>query len=153
MLTGERADDTVLPGIRDHLAPLTRLHLRVDPGHFLRIGSNGGFDEQALEGMIEVPVIDDVLVVPDDLSGVGVDCGVVVEYVKLLPASVNLGAGMVTEVPTKMRLSSGSLGTIQVPTCQPWPWARRPRSRSLVLPAAESSAFSRLPSRWRRHAR
>ena len=86
--------NTVLPGTRDHLAPLTRLHLRVDPGHFLRIGSNGGFDEQALEGMIEVPVIDDVLVVPDDLSGVGVDgqCAVVVEVREVVARERELGA-------------------------------------------------------------
>ena len=60
--------------------------------------------------MIEVPVIDDVLVVPDDLSGVGVERerGVVVEVREVVARERELGAGMVTEVPTKMRLSSGS---------------------------------------------
>ena len=39
----------------------------------LRIGRDGRVDEQALERMVEVPVIDDVLEVPDDLARVRVD--------------------------------------------------------------------------------
>ena len=63
----------VLPGMPgDDLAPLARLHLRVDPRHFARIRRDGGVDEHALERMIEIPVIDEVLVVPDDLAGVGI---------------------------------------------------------------------------------
>ena len=63
----------VLPGM-----PVTTL--RRSPGRSLgliqvtcaRIGRHGGIDQQPLERMIEIPVIDDVLVIPDDLSGVGV---------------------------------------------------------------------------------
>ena len=63
------------------LAPLARLDARVDPRHLFRIRRDGGLDQQPLERMIEIPVIDDVLVVPDDLAGVGVERerGVVVE--------------------------------------------------------------------------
>ena len=69
----ERVDDAGLAGdAGDDLAPLARLDLRVDPRHFVRVRRDRGLDEQALERMIEVPVIDDVLVVPDDLAGVGV---------------------------------------------------------------------------------
>ena len=64
----------VLPGMPVMtLRRLARLDLRVDPRHFLRVGRDRRFDEQALERMIEIPVIDDVLVVPHDLAGVGVD--------------------------------------------------------------------------------
>ena len=38
-----------------------------------RVGGYGGVDQDAFEGMIEIPMIDDVLVIPDDLAGVGVD--------------------------------------------------------------------------------
>jgi hypothetical protein len=52
--------------------------------------------------MIEIPVIDDVLVVPDDLAGVDVERErrVVVEVLASLPPSMNFGAGIVTDVPT-----------------------------------------------------
>ena len=50
-------------------------------GDFLRIRRDRGLDQQPLEGMIVIPVIDDVLVVPHDLAGVGVQGqrGVVVQ--------------------------------------------------------------------------
>ncbi len=58
-------------------------------------------DQQAFEGMIEIPVIDDVLVVPDNLSGIGVQRqrAVVVEICLVVTTSMNLGAGEVTDVP------------------------------------------------------
>ena len=51
--------------------------------------------------MIEVPVIDGVLVVPDRLAGLGAqrERGVVVQVLLVVAASMNFGAGAVTDVP------------------------------------------------------
>ena len=92
------------------LRRLARLDLRVDPRHLLRVGRDRGLDQQALERMIEIPVIDDVLVVPDDLAGVGVERQrrVVVEVRACrCRRAMNFGAGIVTDVPTKIRFSLG----------------------------------------------
>ena len=40
------------------------------------IRRDGGIHENSFEWMIEIPVIHDVLVVPDDLAGVGVQASV-----------------------------------------------------------------------------
>ena len=58
----------VLPGmpvtICRHLAALD---LRVDPAHLVGIGRDGGIHEDALEDVIEIPVVArKMLVVPDD---------------------------------------------------------------------------------------
>ena len=78
----------VLPGhARDDLARLAAAHAGIDPLHRVRIRCDDGIDEQPLERMIEIPVIDDVLEVPDDLARIGVECQrrVVVEV--LLPVA------------------------------------------------------------------
>jgi hypothetical protein len=63
-------------------------------------GETGGIDQQALEGMIEIPIVDDMLVIPNNLVGLRVrrERRVVIEIL-LVVASRNLGAGEVTEVP------------------------------------------------------
>ena len=54
-----------------------------------------GLHEQPLERMIEIPVIDDVLVVPDDLAGVGVERErrVVIEVLLVVAAERELRRG------------------------------------------------------------
>ena len=56
-----------------HLADLARPDARVDPAHRVRVGRDGGVEQDALEGMVEVPVVVHVLVVPADLAGVDVE--------------------------------------------------------------------------------
>ena len=69
----ERVDDARLAGNpRDDFAPLAAADARVDPRHLVAVGSYGRLDEQPLVRVIEIPVIDDVLVVPNDLARVGV---------------------------------------------------------------------------------
>ena len=46
---------------------------RVDPAHLVRVGRHRGVHEDALEGMVEIPVVVQVLVVPADLAGVDVE--------------------------------------------------------------------------------
>ena len=64
----------VLPGM-----PVTTLrrspgsNARIDPRDLARIRRDGRVDEQPLERMVEIPVIDEMLVVPDDLAGLGVE--------------------------------------------------------------------------------
>ena len=41
-------------------------------GDVTRVGRHSGVHKHSFEGMIEIPVVDNVLVVPHDLSGVGV---------------------------------------------------------------------------------
>jgi hypothetical protein len=38
-----------------------------------RVGVDGGVDQQTFEWVIEVPVVVQMLVIPDDLTGVGVE--------------------------------------------------------------------------------
>ena len=69
----QRVNDAGLAGnTGDHFAPLARLDLRIDPGHLARIRRDGCVDQQPLKRMIEIPVIDHVLVIPDDLAGIGI---------------------------------------------------------------------------------
>ena len=64
----------VLPGnARDHLALLAGAHARIDPRDLARIGSDGRVDEQALERVIEIPVVEQMLVVPIDLAVAGIE--------------------------------------------------------------------------------
>ena len=72
----------VLPGmpvITRRSSP--RLQPRVDPGDGGRVRPHCGVDQQALEGVVEVPTVVQVLVVPGDLPRVGVEGegGVVVQ--------------------------------------------------------------------------
>ena len=138
----ERVDDAGLAGdAGDHLAPLARLDLRgLIHAHFLRVGRDRGLHQQPLEGMVEVPVIDDVLVVPDDLAGVGVERErrVVVQVLLVVAARMNFGAGIVTDVPTKIEVQSPgrSSAPSRCPTCQRSPSARRPTSRRPARPGS-----------------
>ena len=85
----------VLPGM-----PV--ITLRRSPGlifgliqHVARVGRDGRVHEQAFEGVVEIPVIDDMLVVPHDLSGVGVqgERGVVIEVLHVVAAEDELWRG------------------------------------------------------------
>src|SRR6185503_16124006 len=92
----ERVDDAGLAGhARDDLAPLAAAHARVDPLHGLGIRCDDGVDEQTLERMVEIPVVDDVLEVPDDLARVGVERErrVVIEVLLLIAAEHVLRRG------------------------------------------------------------
>ena len=119
-------------------------HPRVDPAHRRRVsGAHGGVDEQPLERMVEIPVIDDVLVVPDDLAGVGVERQrrVVVEVLLVVAAEHELRRRRrhrradVDQVQLRDRSSAPS-------TCRRASasrTARRPRFRCRARPASESS--------------
>ena len=62
----ERVDDAGLAGdAGQHPADLSRLDPRVDPAHLGRVGRDRGVHEDALEGMVEIPVVVQVLVVPE----------------------------------------------------------------------------------------
>ena len=93
----------VLPG----MPVITR---RFSPGLILGLihatsfgfGATAVSTQQPLERVVEVPVIDDVLVVPHDLAGVGVQapawsCGT--GSCLSLPPSMYFGAGDDTDVP------------------------------------------------------
>ena len=85
----QRVDDPGLARDAGHHSPaLARLQLRVDPGDLLRVGRNGRIHQKALEGVVQIPVIDHVLVVPHDLAGVGVQGqrGVVVQVLLVVAA-------------------------------------------------------------------
>ena len=65
----ERVDEPRLAGDAGHDAALfAAAQARIDPRHLARVGCDGRVDQHALERMIEVPVIDGVLVVPDRLA-------------------------------------------------------------------------------------
>ena len=69
----EGVDDARLAGnAGHHPAHLARVQPRVDPAHRGRVRPHRGIDQQALERVVEVPVVVHVLVVPDDLAGVAV---------------------------------------------------------------------------------
>ncbi len=92
----ERVDDAGLAGnAGEHLPFLARLESRIDPRHLFRVRRHDGIDDEALERMIEIPVIDDVLVVPDDLAGVGIQRqrGVVVQVLLVVAAEQELRRG------------------------------------------------------------
>ena len=86
---------------RHHLAPFTGLDSWIDPAHLALVRNDGSVNEKPLETMVEIPVIHHVLVIPDDLAGIGIQCQVELWYRYFLsvPASMNLGAGEVTDVP------------------------------------------------------
>ena len=88
-LAVEGVDDAGLAGdAGHHPALLARLQPGVDPGDGVGVGGDGGVDEQPLEGVVEVPVVVQVLVVPPDLAGVGVEGeGRVVVQVRQLGAA------------------------------------------------------------------
>ncbi len=97
----ERVDDAGLArDAGEHLAHLAGLMFGVDPRH-LAGGRHLGVDEDAIERVVEVPMIDDVLVVPHDLAGVGVQSQRrgVVEIGLVVAGQQNFGVGPVTEVP------------------------------------------------------
>ena len=63
----------VLPGNSGHhLAPLAGPQPRIDPGDLAGIRRHRRIHQQPFKGMIEIPVIHDVLVIPDDLAGIRV---------------------------------------------------------------------------------
>ena len=65
----ERVDEPRLAGDAGHDAALfAAAQARIDPRHLARVGCDGRVDQHALERMIEVPMIDGVLVVPDRLA-------------------------------------------------------------------------------------
>src|SRR6185295_8958180 len=68
-LAVQRVDDAGLArDAGDYLAPLTGLEPRIDPADLARIGRDRSVDQQSLERMVEIPVIDQMLVVPNDLA-------------------------------------------------------------------------------------
>ncbi len=70
----QRVDEPGLSGYPgNHPALLARFDGGIDPGHFSGGRCNGRIDQQTLEWMIEIPVIDDVLKVPDDLAGIDIE--------------------------------------------------------------------------------
>ena len=82
-------------------------------------GGDRGVDDQALEGMVDVPVVVQVLVVSSGSRRVGVEGQrrIVVQVRVLDAARRNFGAGEVTDVPTKTRFRSRSmLGAVNDPT-------------------------------------
>ncbi len=90
----EGVDDAGLAGDAGHdPAHLARLQAGVDPLDRLRVRGHRGVDEDALERVVEVPAVVEVLVVPDDLAGVGVEGEgrVVVEVLQVGPADEELG--------------------------------------------------------------
>ena len=56
-----------------HFAHFTGLESRVDPAHRARVGRHRRVEQDPLERMVEIPVVVQVLVVPGDLAGVGVE--------------------------------------------------------------------------------
>ena len=84
----------VLPGDAGHDPPhLAGPQPRVDPLDRVRVRRDRGVDEDALERVVEVPTVVEVLVVPDDLAGVGVEGEgrVVVEVLQVGAADEELG--------------------------------------------------------------
>ena len=75
-----------------HLAHLSRLETGIDPPHLARVGRDRGVDQDALEGVVEIPVVDEMLVVPGDLAGGHLERqgGVVVEVLVLRAAEEEL---------------------------------------------------------------
>ena len=110
----------VLQGDAGHHRPLlARLQAGVDPGDGVGVGGDRGVDDQALEGMVDVPVVVQVLVVSSGSRRVGVEGQrrIVVQVRVLDAARRNFGAGEVTDVPTKTRFRSRSmLGAVNDPT-------------------------------------
>ncbi len=93
-LAVQRVDDAGLAGgAGQHLAHFARFQLRIDPGHGALVRRDLGVDQEPLEGVVEVPVVVDVLVVPDDLAGVHVEGhrGRHVEVVLVVPRELILG--------------------------------------------------------------
>src|SRR5262249_7632050 len=92
----ERVNNAGLTGNPcDDFSPLAGLDLRIDPRNFSRIGRNNGVDKNSLERMIEIPMIDDVLVVPDDLSGICIQGKrrIVIEVLVVISAKNEFGRG------------------------------------------------------------
>ena len=57
----------------DHLTSRAGSNIRIDPGHGVCLGYHLGFHHDAFEGMILIPVAPgDVLKVPDDFPGIGI---------------------------------------------------------------------------------
>ena len=77
---------------RHHPPPLARLQPRVDPAHRARVRRHRRVHQDALERVIEVPVVVQVLVVPHDSARVGVERQrrVVVEMRQVGPAQHEL---------------------------------------------------------------
>ena len=88
-------------------------------GHRVGIRGHRRVYEQPLEGVVEVPVVVQVPVVPADLAGSASRASVELWYrcVFSMPPRRNFGAGEVTDVPTKTRFRSRStLGAVHDPT-------------------------------------
>ena len=86
----------VLPGMPViTLRRLAGLQARIDPRDLARFGRDRGVDEQPLERMIEIPVVDQMLVVPDDLAGRGIERErrVVIEVLLVVAAEDELRRG------------------------------------------------------------
>ena len=93
-LAVERVDEAGLArNAGHHLADLAGLNVRVDPAHRVGVGRHRGVEQDALEGVVEVPVVVHVLVVPPNLAGIDVEGqrGVVVEVRVLDAAEHELG--------------------------------------------------------------
>ena len=93
-LAVERVDHAGLAGDAGHdAAPLPGLQPRVDPAHLRRIRRHGRVDENALVRVVEVPVVDEVLIVPGDLARFPADRQrrVVVQVLVERPAEHELG--------------------------------------------------------------
>ena len=89
----ERINDSGFSGNTGHdLATLAGPDSRIDPADVGGAWRHSRVDEQALEWMIEIPMIHEVLVVPDHLAGVGIqrERRVVIEVRELISSKHEL---------------------------------------------------------------
>src|SRR5690606_36893362 len=70
----ESVDDAGFAGdAGEHFVSASGLDARVDPRHFRRIRRHFVIDQHARERWVEIPMIDEVLVMPDDSPGADVE--------------------------------------------------------------------------------
>jgi hypothetical protein len=64
----------------------------IDPGNLARVGRDRGFDQQPLERVVEIPVVDHMLVVPDNPAGLPVERqrGIVIKVLQVITAEQEL---------------------------------------------------------------
>ena len=135
-------DDPGLAGdARPSLAATRPAAGGVDSGDGVRSRGDRGVDEQALEEMVEIPVVVQVLTVPADLAGSVARASVELWYgcvFSMLPGR-NFGAGEVTDVATDVATrtrfrSRSTLGAVHDPGERGPRRARRPRLSSAGSP-------------------
>ena len=135
------------------LTNLAGLDARVDPAHLVGIRCDRCIDEQAFEGMVEVPVVVQVLVEPPNLAGLDVESQrrVVIKVLVLHPAEQELGRGRGDRgAPDRSDAAPGRSWPESRSLRAPVPRrARRPRSRRPVRRGPAPSAAATAPRRKR----